>query len=170
MNKPILKDMIKEEMRSNPLFQRGRKYAQVLVALYAVIRFSDPVLSSIIAKAPLEGSFQLVFGLLTALCIAFLGMMGSVKLSGALCLLTPIGNIAMMMVSAQNYAGGFAGMMSAAPIAWYLLGASILSAIAGIGLLADKRIGAFGRRRKEIQREYASLLRAWGTEYTSGGK
>lgn len=170
MKKPILKDMIKEEIKGNPAFQQGRKYALVLVAFYAVIRFSDPVLSSILADAPLQGGFQLVFGLLTALCIAFLGMMGSVKLSGALCLLTPIGNMAMMMVSAQRYEGGFAEMMATAPIAWYLLGASVVCAIAGIGLLADKRIGTFGRRRKEIQREYASLLRAWSSEYSSGRK
>lgn len=54
-------------------------------------------------------------------------------------------------------------MMNTAPVAWYVIVVSIICAITGIWLLVDKNVAAFGRRRRELQKEYVDLLKAWGT-------
>ena len=170
MNKLTLKGMIKEEIRYNAVFRKGRHYTQSFIILYGVIRFSDPLFSSILAEVPLEGVFHPAFSVLTVLCIAFLCLLGSVKLAGVLCMLTSISNVIMLFTSARNYTGGFTEMMTTAPIAWYLIGAAVLSVIVGLGLLLNKWVTAFSIRRKELQREYVALLRERETGRSSDGK
>lgn len=163
MNKPILKDMIQNEILTNPTFQKGRKCTNTLMFIYIAVRFSDPIVSPILANIPFEISFQILFGLFTALCIGLIAVKGSVKLAGVLCLLTPVGNTTMMMIAARSYVGGFVEMMNTAPTAWYVLATSIICAIIGVWLLADKTIAAFGKRRKTLQKEYVLLLKAGAT-------
>lgn len=160
MNKPILKGMIQNEIQTNPTFQKGRKCTKTLMFIYIATRFSDPIVSPILAKIPFEVSFQILLGLFIALCIGLIAMTGGVRLAGVLCLMTPVGNATMMLIAAKSYAGGFVEMMHTAPTAWYVLATSIICAIVSVWLLVDKSIVAFGRRRKELQKEYATLLKA----------
>ncbi len=163
MNKPILKEMVQNEILSNPTFRKGRKYAKVLGIIYIVLRFSDPILSTILANIKFELDFQLLFGLLVSLWIGTAAIRGSVKLSGALFLLTPVGNVFMMLMAAKDYTGGFTEMMRIVPTAWYVLVMSVLCTIVGVWMLVDKNIAEFGRRRRVLQKEYVELLKAWGT-------
>lgn len=161
MKPPALKEMLQKECHINPLFKKGRDHTLVMALIYVAARFSDPIITPIISGIPLELEFNLIFGLLVAAAIGYSAMLGSVKLAGFLCLLAPVGNMGMMISAAETYSGGFTEMMRRAPTAWYILAVSIICGAVGIVLLVDKSAAAFGKRRKEIQKEYVAALKAY---------
>lgn len=161
MKQPSLREMLQNERRMNPLFHKGRQHTLVMVLIYIAARFSDPIAGTLLSSVPPELDFDLVFGLFVSVYIGWIAMLGDVKLAGVLCLLTPGGNTMAMMSAAKLYSGGFAEMLRRAPLAWYLLAMSVVCGAAGIALLTDRAIAAFGKRRKEIQKEYAAALKTW---------
>ena len=52
-------------------------------------------------------------------------------------------------------------MMQVAPAAWYVLATSVSCAIIGILLLANGNVRYFGKRRLELQKEYAVLVKEY---------
>ena len=99
--------------------------------------------------------------LLFAVLIGYLGIIGSVKLMSGLCLLTPVVNTMMMFSAAQGYTEGFTEILSVAPAAWYVLAFSIICAVVGIVLLANGSARYFGKRRLELRKEYADLVKEY---------
>lgn len=162
MNKPSLKNMIENECANNERFKNGRKLVIALVCIYLAVRFSDLIIPTLISGVPFEIDFGVVASLLFALLIGFLGIIGSVKATAVLCLLTPVVNMLMLFSVAREFPGGFAGMLRLAPAAWYVLIVSAVCTVIGFVLLLNGKVRYFGKRRIELQKEYAALVRAYG--------
>ena len=159
INQPSLKKMIENECANNERFKRGRNLVIILVLIYLAIRFSDLIIPTLLTGISYEVNIEVVSSLLIAILIGYLGIIGSVKLMSFLCFLTPVANTWMMFSVAQGYAGGFIEMMRAAPVSWYVLTSSIICVIIGILLLANNNVQYFGKRRLELQKEYAEMIK-----------
>ena len=163
MKQPVLKKMLQNERHMNLMFNKGWRHTLVMVLIYTAVRFSDPIVAIACGK-PVELEFNLIVELLVPVCIGWVAMLGNVKLAGLLCLLTPAGNAMMIASAAKTYSGGFVEMLHRAPMTWYILAMSVICGAVGIALLIDSAAAAFGKRRKEIQKEYAAAVKAWANE------
>lgn len=164
MKQPLLREMLQKECQRNSSFHKGRRRTLVMALIYIAARFSDPIVGTMVRGVPPELSFELIFGLFVSVCIGWVAMLGDVKLAGVLCLFTPVGNTVAMMSAAKLYSGGFAEMLRRTPLAWYILAMSVICGAVGMVLLIDRTTAVFGRRRKEIQKEYAAALKMWADE------